>query len=463
MKLLKKAGSRVLGQREKCEKTVLRECTDLPQAAGESSPSLPSSEGSIPSSSGSNHNFQSSFRMVMPISSSFPCGASESPGVCQRSPDGSASDTPSMNRSTPPMSGSCTSPSVVEPSSSVSESESSREARDGSLHGRLLDQRSEGEADLDISSAVAAIEGDDWDLQLRGIRSLNAIAKQGERERKEILEAGVVSIAKLAACPVDRPMSERISVSALTTLFNISLVKANRAEMVDVIPHVCSALASSNRATRQAAVAVAVSLSVHEDHRMPMIYHGYIPHLVRALQNSSTQRDACKALFHLSYLLEGALQLITEGAIDPLINLLTPPDENMAEKATCVLANVTRSTEGCQAIAEHPSGIPSLVEILSDGSELAKEQAAATLLLIAEAKEKYRETICSEAPQISLDSIVHAGTARGKSKVSREVARYTKPLVVLWSLRDHITTAVLPTDHPCFVTQQQDDQLDLNY
>jgi len=81
-------------------------------------------------------------------------------------------------------------------------------------------------------------------------------------------------------------------------------------------------------------------------------------------------------------------------------------------------ANIARCGEGCEAIAGCPEGMFNLVEILNEGSPLAKEFAAAALLLIAQSGLQHRKSLMLESPFIALDGLQNTGSARAKLKVS---------------------------------------------
>lgn len=217
--------------------------------------------------------------------------------------------------------------------------------------------------------------------------------------------------------------SEEVLNLVLLVLLNVSCDEESARNMGVIIPFIGTALQQGSSKVKESAAAVVFSLSLHTFHRESLLSSSVVSSLVPILISGSDQgkRDCCKALFHLSYLPKSYKILIKAGAVGPAVDLLYPPDSKIAEKATCLLANIARCPEGCEAIAQSQEGMFNLVEILNEGSPLAKEFAAAALLLIAQSDRQHRKSLMLESPFIALDGLQNTGSARAKLKVSGTV------------------------------------------
>ncbi|CAI5945615.1 unnamed protein product [Closterium sp. NIES-65] len=115
-------------------------------------------------------------------------------------------------------------------------------------------------------------------------------------------------------------------------------------------------------------------------HKTKIQAAGAIPSLVRLLTNETARcrKDAGLALFSLSQDLSCANEIVREGAVSILVDLLGDKRPGVEEKAMAVLANLARTRGGQEALLA-VEGTLVISDVLESESERAREEALWTL------------------------------------------------------------------------------------
>ncbi|CAI5985060.1 unnamed protein product [Closterium sp. NIES-65] len=115
-------------------------------------------------------------------------------------------------------------------------------------------------------------------------------------------------------------------------------------------------------------------------HKTKIQAAGAIPSLVRLLTNETARcrKDAGLALFSLSQDLSCANEIVREGAVGILVDLLGDKRPGVEEKAMAVLANLARTRGGQEALLA-VEGTLVISDVLESESERAREEALWTL------------------------------------------------------------------------------------
>ncbi|XP_021732249.1 U-box domain-containing protein 15-like [Chenopodium quinoa] len=132
---------------------------------------------------------------------------------------------------------------------------------------------------------------------------------------------------------------------------------------------------------------------------------------------SSTHLDAQREAVHKLRLLskespENRILIAESSGIPPLVQLLSNPDSKTKEHAVTTLLNLSIDSTNKQLITEH-GAIPTIIEVLQNGNVGSKENAAATLFSLSMLDEN-KVTIGLSDGIPPLVNLLANGTIRGK-------------------------------------------------
>ncbi|CAI5514594.1 unnamed protein product [Closterium sp. Naga37s-1] len=166
-------------------------------------------------------------------------------------------------------------------------------------------------------------------------------------------------------------------------------------------------------------------------HKTKIQAAGAIPSLVRLLTNETARcrKDAGLALFSLSQDLSCANEIVREGAVSILVDLLGDKRPGVEEKAMAVLANLARralESESERAREEAlwtlhhlvTTGVVAPAVLLKDGALFPIAKLACKKGALAEAKELHR--ILMTARKGGSDSLTQSNSQRNLSKARRQ-------------------------------------------
>ncbi|KAL8038977.1 hypothetical protein ABFX02_10G005600 [Erythranthe guttata] len=280
----------------------------------------------------------------------------------------------------------------------------------------------------------------------RLVHELRVLAKTDSDSRTCIAEAGALPLlAKFLGS--EHPS---LQINAVTTILNLSILEANKTRIMEtdgVLNGVIEVLKSG--ATWEAkgnAAATIFSLTGVHAHRKRL---GRKTRVVRALLDlaragpTGSKRDALMAILNLAGDREAIGKLIEGGVVDMIGEVM----DSLVEEAVAVLEVVVKRG-GLAAIsaAYHGNVVKKLTGVLREGSDRAKESAAATLVNMCRkgGSEMVGELAATSGIERVVWEIMGTGTGRGKRKAAtllRILRRWAAGLSgPQFTLQQHSTT-----------------------
>ncbi|KAF5751468.1 U-box domain-containing protein 13-like [Tripterygium wilfordii] len=254
---------------------------------------------------------------------------------------------------------------------------------------------------------------------------IRLLAKRNADNRVAIAEAGAI-----------RPLVELLSTSdsrtqehAVTALLNLSICEDNKGSIITsgAVPGIVHVLKKGSMEARENAAATLFSLSVVDDNKVTIGASGAIPPLVTLL-SEGTQRgkkDAATALFNLCIYQGNKGKAVRAGVVPILMRLLTEPGGGMVDEALAILAVLASHPEGKAAIGA-ADAVPVLVDVIGNGSPRNRENAAAVLVYLFSADQKYLVEAQELGVMGSLLDLAQNGTDRGKRKALQLLERLSR-------------------------------------
>ncbi|XVE82875.1 hypothetical protein DITRI_Ditri16bG0040800 [Diplodiscus trichospermus] len=265
-----------------------------------------------------------------------------------------------------------------------------------------------------VRKLVEDLKSTSVDTQREATAQLRLLAKHSMDNRIIIANCGAISLLVDLLRSPDTQTQE----NAVTALLNLSINDNNKtaianANAIEPLIHV---LETGSPESKENSAATLFSLSVIEDNKVKIGRSGAIRPLVDLLGNGTPRgkRDAATALFNLSIFHENKARIVQAGAVRHLVDLMDPA-AGMVDKAVAVLANLATIPEGKTAIGQD-GGIPVLVEVVELGSARGKENAAAALLQLCTASNKFCSMVLQEGAVPPLVALSQSGTPRAKEK-----------------------------------------------
>nr|GMC79164.1 U-box domain-containing protein 16 [Ipomoea batatas] len=256
------------------------------------------------------------------------------------------------------------------------------------------------------------------DAANRLVHELRVLAKTDSDSRACIAEAGALPLlVKLLGS--DYPS---LQVNAVTTILNLSILEANKTrimEMDGVLNGVIEVLRSG--ATWEAkgnAAATVFSLTGVTAYRKSL---GRKTRVIKGLVNlaregpTNSKKDAMVAILNLAGDRETVGKLIEGGVVEMVGDLM----ETLPEEAVTVLEVVVKRG-GVAAIAAAYPIIKKLTKILRDGTDRARESAAATLVNMCRkgGSEMVAELAAAHGIERVIWEIMGMGTGRARRKAA---------------------------------------------
>eukprot|EP00252_Welwitschia_mirabilis_P011153 TRINITY_DN2506_c0_g1_i1.p1 TRINITY_DN2506_c0_g1~~TRINITY_DN2506_c0_g1_i1.p1 ORF type:complete len:600 (-),score=139.16 TRINITY_DN2506_c0_g1_i1:182-1981(-) len=282
------------------------------------------------------------------------------------------------------------------------------------LFTRVESSINNSSSDVRIEALIADLESGIIELQSPAAAELRLLARNNPKDRITIASCGAIKpLVSLLHSP-DLKTQEH----AVTALLNLSINDNNKTEIVaaGAIEPLIHVLKTGNSEGRENAAAALFSLSVNDETKIMIGRSGAIPPLVNLLRNGTLRgkKDAATALFKLSISHENKARIVRAGAVRFLVELMDPAAA-MVDKSVAIIWNLSSIPEGRQSISEE-GGISALVEVLEQGSQNGKENAAAALLQLCVNSSKFRSVVLQEGAIPPLVALSQSGTPRGKEK-----------------------------------------------
>ncbi|KAK4396040.1 U-box domain-containing protein 16 [Sesamum angolense] len=254
----------------------------------------------------------------------------------------------------------------------------------------------------------------------RLVHELRILAKTDSDSRTSIAEAGALPLL-VKFLGSEHPS---LQINAVTTILNLSILEANKTRIVEtdgVLNGVIEVLRSG--ATWEAkgnAAATIFSLTGVHAYRKRL---GKKTRVVKALLDlarsgpTNSKRDAMMAILNLAGDREAVGKLIEGGVVDMIGDVV----DTLVEEAVAILEVVVKRG-GLVAIsaAYHGNLIKKLTTVLRDGSDRAKESAAATLVNIC--RKGGSEMVAELAAITGIERVVWEIMGTGTGRARRKAA-----------------------------------------
>lgn len=267
---------------------------------------------------------------------------------------------------------------------------------------------------LSLSQSIEAANGVVYELR--------SLAKTDSDCRACIAEAGAIPLlVRHLGSDVGRD-HPNLQVNAVTTILNLSILEANKKRIMETdgaLNGVIEVLRSG--ATWEAkgnAAATIFSLSGVQAYRKKL---GRKARVIKALVDLAregpgfSKRDAMVAILNLAAEREAVARLVEGGVVEMTVQVM----EGLPEEAVTVLEVVVRGG-GLVAIAAAYGAIRNLGVVLREGSDRARESAAATLVTIC--RKGGSETVAELASIPGIERVIWelmgTGTVRARRKAA---------------------------------------------
>ncbi|KAK6266402.1 hypothetical protein QUC31_017239 [Theobroma cacao] len=267
---------------------------------------------------------------------------------------------------------------------------------------------------LSVSQSMEAANG--------VIYELRALAKTDSDSRACIAEAGAIPILVRylgSAVGSDHPC---LQVNAVTTILNLSILEANKTRIMETdgaLNGVIEVLRSgASWEAKGNAAATIFSLSGVHAYRKRL---GRKTRVIKGLMElakdgpTSSKRDALVAILNLAGDRETVGRLVEGGVIEVVSGVIN----ELPEEAVTILEAVVKRG-GLQAIAAAYSAIRKLGVILREGSDTARESAAAALVTICRkgGSEVVAELAAIPGIERIIWEVMGTGTVRARRKAA---------------------------------------------
>lgn len=261
-------------------------------------------------------------------------------------------------------------------------------------------------------------------VQKQVARELRLLSKAGADNRICIAEAGGIPLLLPLLSSSDGKTQEH----AVTTLLNLSIIDANKREIVataGAVDLIINVLTSGHTLeARENAAATLFSISVTDEVKIQIGSQiDAIPALILLLKEGSMHRgkkDAASALFNLAVYHGNKAKIVAAGAVPTLVTYLADESATVADACAAVLALLATLPEGIEAIRD-AAAISPFVSLLQHGTPKGREYATSVLLAMCRTGDKkLMDELCRKQNQIipCLYSVLTSGTVRAKRKAS---------------------------------------------
>ncbi|KAM2954849.1 hypothetical protein FF1_033081 [Malus domestica] len=269
---------------------------------------------------------------------------------------------------------------------------------------------------LSVSQSMEAANGVVYELR--------SLAKTDADCRACIAEAGAIPLlVRYLGADVGGP-HPNLQVNAVTTILNLSILEANKTRIMETdgaLNGIIEVLRSG--ATWEAkgnAAATIFSLSGVHGYRKRLgrktrVIKGLVELARDGPEHGCFKKDAMVAILNLAGEREAVARLVEGGVVETTLQVM----EALPEEAVAVLEIVVRSG-GLVAIAAAYGAIRKLGSVLREGSERARESAAATLVTICRKGGSEMVAELASVPGIErmIWELMGVGTVRARRKAA---------------------------------------------
>ncbi|KAH7431765.1 hypothetical protein KP509_08G065500 [Ceratopteris richardii] len=278
-----------------------------------------------------------------------------------------------------------------------------------------------------ILSELTSTSGENEAGRILALRGLRNLAKEDERNRMIIAEAGAVPVILSAVfhdvgtvggdeghkdgrgdaddirvLKKDSPrVCSDVSEEGLAAIITLPLNDAERLSVLQneqKLAFLSSVLRHGSSEARVYAAALIEMLSdskeLPESRVILATADGIMEGLVRLLKDLNTIRAVkvgIKAIFSLCLRRQGKERAVEAGAPDALIEKLSHTEKGDTERALGAIELLCTTEGGCKAVANHAMSVSVLIKVILKVSDRATEYAAGSLLAICNFSEKVQK------------------------------------------------------------------------
>ncbi|KAL2337609.1 hypothetical protein Fmac_012055 [Flemingia macrophylla] len=269
----------------------------------------------------------------------------------------------------------------------------------------------------DSNNSTPFVEG------LNGVvYELRVLAKTDSDSRACIAEAGAIPLlVRLLSCDVGVE-DPSLQVNAVTTILNLSILEANKTRIMETdgalngVAEVLLSGATWEAKANAAATVFSISGVAALRKRLgrkPRVVSGLVD-LVKSGPEGA-KRDALAAILNLAADRETVARLVEGGVVAMAAEVMAV----MPEEGVAILDAVVKRG-GLVAVAEAYAGIKRLGAVLREGSERARESAAATLVTMCRkgGSEIVAEMAAVPGVERVIWELMAVGSVRGRRKAA---------------------------------------------
>ncbi|KAL6616289.1 hypothetical protein ACP70R_038559 [Stipagrostis hirtigluma subsp. patula] len=255
------------------------------------------------------------------------------------------------------------------------------------------------------------------DAANRVVHEIRLLSKSGSDNRAFVGEAGAVPLL----VPLLHSEDAGLQLNAVTALLNLSILEANKKRImhadgaVEAVAHIMSSGATW-RAKENAAATVLSLASVHTYRRRLGRNMSIVERLVSLVRTgpTSTKKDALAALLSLAGERENVGKLVDAGVAEAALSAISEE-----ETAAAVLAALAKRG-GAEAIVGIDGAVARLVAEMRRGTEWARENATAALVLLCRRLGARAVTQVMAVPGVewAIWELMGTGTERARRKAA---------------------------------------------
>jgi len=254
------------------------------------------------------------------------------------------------------------------------------------------------------------------------VYELRVLAKSDSESRACIAEAGAIEILVRFLSYEVGSQNPSLQVNAVTTILNLSILEANKRRIMEtegVLNGVAEVLRSGAtwEAKANAAATVFSLTGVVLFRKRLGKKTRIVSGLVELAKNGpeGAKRDALAAILHLAADRETVARLVESGVVEMTAGIMAV----MPEEAVTILEAVVKRG-GLVAVAAAFVGIKKLGTVLREGSERARESAAATLVTMCRkgGSEIVAELAAIHGVERVIWELMAVGSVRGRRKAA---------------------------------------------
>ncbi|KAL6551513.1 hypothetical protein OROGR_007667 [Orobanche gracilis] len=314
---------------------------------------------------------------------------------------------------------------------SITNSEESVTPRNGSTTPLPLTTRpscysSSSSCDIEISGSIfteeevfVKLKSSQIHEQEEALASLRKLTRTQEETRLRLCTPRLLSALK----SLITSRYSILQVHSVAALVNLSLEKQNKVKIVrsGIVPLLIDVLRGGFPESQDHAAGALFSLSLDDLNKTAIGVLGALPPLLHALRSESerTRHDSSLALYHLSFVQSNRVKLIKLGAVPILLGMVK--SGHMLSRVILVLCNLASSAEGRAALLSG-GAVECFLRLLSQDeleSVSTRESCLAAIYGLSYGGLRFKGLAKEDRAEEVLRSLGKKGSEQSKVKVKR--------------------------------------------